>query len=123
EQPETGAHHQRYRHRTADRRPVVALTLEQPEAEREESGGDQKHAYWIQSLVAIRAKVGDEESQAGHRDEPDREVEFEDPAPAPVDQDPSAQDRCADRGQRVQATKRAKGGAPAVFWKEAGDEG
>src|SRR5262249_22611383 len=42
--------------------------------------------------------------------------------PAPVDEDPSAQDRCADRGERVQATKHAEGGAPAVFWKEAGDE-
>ena len=84
------------------------MALGDPEHEDAEPGGDEQRAEDVEARLALVAALGEQERSHDQRDDPDRDVDVEDPRPREeVDEDAAEQDAgcgtdAADRAPRAE---------------------
>src|SRR5207244_9127863 len=79
-----------------DRAPVVTLALDERVHEREQRRPGEAHANDVEAVRPARTYVRNDEERADERDDPDRHVDEEDPAPVEVGDDEASKGRPGD---------------------------
>src|SRR5439155_23174418 len=99
--------------RTFDRSPLVPLALDEAEDDAEESHGREEHAGEVETVRASGSQIRDDTRGERQDRDADRDVHVEDPAPAPVRHDESAERRAEDdREAREHAEDREDAATP-----------